>query len=324
MIYCFSSHVLSIDEFAIQAQYAQHLGKFCLFDIEAGKTVNEFGECVNVKRKRVLLRASCGEREQIICELESMGAILAETVEDIKKIEKWTTFYSDRPIALFRDKNSIRQALQKGTYSWMTPSAGLFIKSKRKGFSAIVNGSQLLNKSFWCWEKTVRKNSLADEYIVSEAMNISKDEIGFREVRLFVRNHQIQNMSRMIHTLQHEVEKVFYEKGLEVINRLKAMKFPPNYVLDLAEIETPTIKKIVMIEMNTITSSMCYVNNSIFPLRSNAMKSYGVEYAYDDKIFPEKYDLVSKTGICYEYRNTYPAILIDLANIGTKTPLKRT
>ena len=84
--------------------------------------------------------------------------------------------------------------------------------------------------------------------------------------------------------------------------------FPANYVLDLGEfVDCNGDSYIDIVELNPISCSMCYVNNSIYadvvPEISECQHQLmmGVEFCYDSIANPKNYDTLRISNKNYTY-----------------------
>ena len=84
--------------------------------------------------------------------------------------------------------------------------------------------------------------------------------------------------------------------------------FPANYALDLGEfIDSNGNSYIDIVELNPISCSMCYVNNSIYtnvvPEISECQHQLmmGVEFCYDAIANPKNYDMLRISNKNYTY-----------------------
>lgn len=83
--------------------------------------------------------------------------------------------------------------------------------------------------------------------------------------------------------------------------------FPSSYVLDMGLFEKNGETFADVVEMNPITTSLCYVNNSIFEEEVQEIAglktkwNIGVEYCYDALEHPERYVETRHVGEQYSY-----------------------
>ena len=91
-------------------------------------------------------------------------------------------------------------------------------------------------------------------------------QLGTREIRHIILNNQVVNSSRSLHSLKHTVPKSHKNIAVHVADHIRSLGvFPDNYALDLGEfVDCNGDSYIDIVELNPISCSMCYVNNSIY------------------------------------------------------------
>lgn len=174
----------------------------------------------------------------------------------------------------------------------------MFVKSKRKGFSAIISVNRL--KSSDSEIRTFLHDCVyrcGDTLLLAKYLPLRSDSLGARETRHFIFNNKVINSSRYLYNLQHIVPRSHIEYAGNVADRIKALgSFPSNYVLDVGEFqyEDGSIE-LDVVELNPVSCSTCYINNSIFDeLVREAKEQYnrthmGFEFCYDSLSNPQEY-----------------------------------
>ena len=122
---------------------------------------------------------------------------------------------------------------------------------------------------------------------------IDDDGIGYDEL---VKDPETRNAYVMI-------------KAIEIADYLCKIDFPKNYVLDLGEFKQDASIFLDVVEINPISCSLCYVNNSIFTelipeiefLYCQCM--FGYEYCYDYLNHPHDYSINKSANGDYAYKN---------------------
>ena len=91
-------------------------------------------------------------------------------------------------------------------------------------------------------------------------------QLGTREIRHIILNNQVVNSFRALHSLKHTVPKSHKNIAIHMVDHIRRLGvFPANYALDLGEfIDSNGNSYIDIVELNPISCSMCYVNNSIY------------------------------------------------------------
>ena len=145
--------------------------------------------------------------------------------------------------------------------------------------------------------------------VLSKYLPIKNDSLGTRETRHIILNNQVVNSSRSLHSLKHTVPKSHKNIAIHMANHIRSLGvFPANYVLDLGEfVDCNGDSYIDIVELNPISCSMCYVNNSIYadvvPEISECQHQLmmGVEFCYDAIANPKNYDTLRISNKNYTY-----------------------
>ena len=125
-------------------------------------------------------------------------------------------------------------------------------------------------------------------------------QLGTREIRHIILNNQVVNSSRALHSLKHTVPKSHKNIAIHMVDHIRRLGvFPANYALDLGEfIDSNGNSYIDIVELNPISCSMCYVNNSIYadvvPEIGECQRQLmmGAEFCYDAIANPKNYDML--------------------------------
>lgn len=307
MLYCFvDKDIDSLEErdpLMLQYNYAKHIGK-CLIINSACQNVQEISTTGNAEEK-IWLRATCENArygQQII---EKNGRRIIETENEIRKIEHWERLnITKRKIysCMLSDVKSLPMFILQNISKY----ANCFIKTRKKGMCAIIPTSKLLNGDV-SLEK-IQSICNQDEILISEYLDVKKDSLGKRETRFFVLNGKILNASRMVRSIKHFVIPSHYIFAQEIVYRISQKEaFPQNYVLDIGEFISNGQKMLDVVELNPITTFMCYVNNSIFDLYTREISPYpegvdfGSEFCLDALQHPDDYMDVRISNREYQY-----------------------
>lgn len=236
MYYCFLKeevNKLINDPLEIQRKYAQRLGRVCIGSLNEQTIVDEAGRSINIKNKKVLLRCTYDNLINGLHLLKKYGAGLAETEEDIKKIEEWYTLgFTERHLWEITLPDLL--AVQ----SWVSGTADIiFLKSKQKGFSAVISTARIANRDSSVIEfLETNSRKFGSKMILSKYFPIRSDSLGTRETRHVVLGHRVTSSSRMLHSIKHTVPRSHKTKAQTIADKIRySGALPPNYVLDLGE-----------------------------------------------------------------------------------------
>ena len=128
-------------------------------------------------------------------------------------------------------------------------------------------------------------------------------------MRCGILNNQVVNSSRALHSLKHTVPKSHKNIAIHMVDHIRRLGvFPANYALDLGEfIDSNGNSYIDIVELNPISCSMCYVNNSIYadvvPEIGECQRQLmmGAEFCYDAIANPKNYDMLRISDKSYTY-----------------------
>lgn len=321
MFFCFVSedikHLDNTDPLYIQIEYAKRIKKFIFCDFESRKIMDENSKPCSVAGEKIFLRASCDTVSTAIKLITDNGGSVLESESDIKKIEHWESLpIIKRNILSLKSKDLSERNFNNDVTDLLLSQPKIFIKSRKKGFSIVTPSEKVLCGDPVLDEILKSNNYLSEDLLLSKCYEINKDSLGKKEARFFVFNGKIYNSSRAVHSVRHSVPKSFIAKAQEITNIIGNQKdFPFNYVLDLAEFRDGTEKFIDVLELNPITSSLCYINNSIFNESVREINDIslsfaaGYEYCLDALKNPERYVFFRGAGENYEYCNPEHYIL---------------
>jgi len=317
MYYCFvSADFENLDHsnpLFIQSEYAKRIGKYICCDLARRIVVDKDDNEISISGNSVLLRASCETIDDAIEFLLYRGADLVERPDDIDKIEHWDNLsVVKRNIHTLSHEEILTRNFHEDFRAFLRKNEKVFIKSCKKGITIKTLSKYLLDGNNELLEliASLSKNN-NDTFLCSKCYEIKKDSLGTKEARFFVLDNRIVNYSRMVHSIKHTVPKSLISAACEIVEIIHSSNlFPQNYVLDLAEFMDEDQKFIDVVEMNPISTSLCYINNSIFletvPEIKN-VKDYfqaGNEYCYDFLFNRERYVLDRLAGQNYEYIRT--------------------
>ena len=314
MLYCFVEEDLlglcDDNPLLIQVNYAKRLGLFCSCSLTKETIHDEELRLIDLNCEHVFLRATCDTTTQAACIIEKSGAKLIETPDDIRMIENWDSLpLAKRRIFSVKFKDLLDETFSDSLEAFLSATPFIFAKTRKKGFCVEISSQRLLHfdseiSDFFnshCTHKS-------DELMISEKLEVKADSLGLRETRHFVFNGTISNSSRTLHSVKHTVPQTLLDLTINYVEIISAHKaFPKNYVIDVGEFNKNGSTFLDIVELNPISSSLCYVNNSIFDIvvpEVAALKKstgMGVEYCYDAMMNKTRYTQSRYSNANYTY-----------------------
>ncbi len=317
MLYCFVKQDLHNSEedhpLMLQANYAKRLGSFCCCDLLNGSVTDQEGKPVGVEGERIFLRADCRSLATAYGMLARRGGVLVETADDAERIEHWDSLaLTDREIVDISVADILNRAFSEGARRILDKYPFAFIKSREKGFTAQVRSSKLLRGDRDIADFLVRQSrETSGELMLTKLLHVKRDSLGRRESRHFVMRGKIVNSSRSVHSVKHTVPRAQMEKAALFVERIsRSGKFPENYALDIGDFEDDGALLTDIVEINPISSALCYVNNSVFDVEVpeiaelRTRMGLGAEYCFDALTHPERYVQRRLSNVSYEYIST--------------------
>lgn len=304
MIFCFVKEdfdKIRIDNpLYLQAEFSKEINSFCQLNLKEQIITDKNGDVINPNIP-VVLRTTCTNIDRALQVLDNLNILVVESKKDIDIIEEWFKYY--------KTKRDIIEISAVQIFNAELPhSEKLFIKSKKKDFSLVTNSENIMNRDAR-FVKFIKDKCSNEKLLVSNFIEICKDSLGVKETRHFVFNRKIINSSRCFYSLKHNVPKSQIRAAQDIVNQLSVLDyFPKNYVLDVGEFIENGEKYIDVVEINPLSTSMCYVNNSIFENPNYIFNfensfGFGYEFFYDFLKNPKNYVLERVFGVNYEYIN---------------------
>lgn len=317
MYYCFVQEDLvnlgDEDSLVIQAKYAKRLGLYCCCRLSERIIVDQDNQSIDIKCKYILLRATCNTMQQAAAILEDNGADLLEKFDDICAIEHWDSLnLAKRKIFTVSFRDIFENTFSDQINAFLLETPQVFVKSREKGFCVQFPSQRLFQRetellNFF----KVRCTHISNELLLSEKLGVKADSLGLKESRHFVFGGVISSSSRTLHSIKHAVPQTLLAKAAHLVDAISLQtQFPQNYVLDVGEFERKGEIFCDIVEINPVTSSLCYVNNSVFdkrvPEAAGLQKKMGmgIEYCYDAIAHPDRYMQKRYSQACYEYTST--------------------
>lgn len=201
----------------------------------------------------------------------------------------------------------------------------VFFKTKNKNYSGIIevldltNSSRIINKALETHQN--------EDFIISDVVDILKDDFGPLEYRCFVVNNKILNVSRVHDYLYHKIDENIIFEIQNYIERLEKTDFPDSYVIDIFEyIDEFGEKNIDILECNPIIASGTFLYNSVFLrdynlLHTNPEENIPLENKNNKKSKYYGYEVEgnTRTSICYNLPGGFAADCMSIKMFGRVT-----
>ena len=315
MMYCFIEEELhSIpedDPFFLQAKYAELQNQFCTVNSKDGRIKDGRGNFPDVMGKQVMLRSSYDSMRKGISFLQKQGVQLLEQQKDIEVIEAWHSLHlTQRKIYSLTCHELLNGIYEREIQRVLEEEEYVFLKTQRKGFSAKVHTDVILqgqNRLKEILQKYCQYPE--DKLLLSQYCTLKRDSMGSIESRHMVFKHAVINSSRCFRSIKHNVPWKLIQEAENIITKIKEYDFPDSYVLDMGIFRKGEKEYVDVVEINPITCSMCYVNNSIFLTQNSNLEKIqkrwgmGAEYCLDYSKHPERYFSQRITTEEYGYQN---------------------
>lgn len=258
MVYCFNFLNFHIKRIQLEIDRAKEIGAFIYYDEENDIFLDMDNREVNVEGLDVVPVSGLLQLPKMIEALSKQGASIPNSYDDILMIEDWYKYIeTNRNLVPFKGKN-----LEDDTFlSYLIETFGdqneVFLKTVKKDFNGIVKVADLINK-----DSDLRQAfsyHLEDDFIISNKVNIDKDNLGPLEYRAFIMNNRIMNISRITDEVYHSIPVDVLKYYQSILKELPS-DFPYSYVLDVFSHDGV----FDILEFNPIEGSGKYLYNSIF------------------------------------------------------------
>ena len=322
--YAFSAEFGS---FELEAKYAKDLGKYLFYDEDKDIFLDKDGNQVDITGLDILPRTGVLQAKALVDAIYRHGATSTWVKPgDYEKVLAWPDY-----IKTIR-RNMIvsgREILENPEKIMEIFGVGdVFFKTKEKNYSQIISMEKLLSKEGGFYEAL--KAHQDDDFILSDVVDIRKDEFGMREFRAFVVDGRPVNISRVHDYLVGIVNPDFEYKVIEVMDSVKDTDFPRCLVIDMFEYYDENGEvKIDVLECNPFIASGTYLYNSVFGRKGylnhipmdGSMDPY--ETIPDEKMKYGPVEMYSKDSkvkgrpsICYELPGGFAADIISYSMFG--------
>ncbi len=259
MYYCFNAKEFD-DKQRTNREIAYAVEHKCFIyydeDEDVFKDYND--NIIDVSNKQVIPASFIMQLPSMIEALQNKGAIIPNTLEEIRKVEEWYKYFETQRLTLhFTGADLNNQEFLNYLYEVFQNNPEVFLKTKKKDFNGVIDLSELFDK-----ESDLRKAFTYhedEEFILSEKVDVNTDEIGRQEYRIFVFKNRIMNISRITDRTYHQIPIEVLEYAERIISG-KPLDFPSTFVLDIFSYQN----MYDILEMNPFEASGRYLYNSIF------------------------------------------------------------
>ena len=201
----------------------------------------------------------------------------------------------------------------------------MFFKTKFKNYSNIIDVIKFVDKED-NFNKALEVHR-EDDFIISDVVEIVKDDFGSLEYRAFVVNGEIYNISRIHDQLFCTIPDNVMKKLNSVVEKMAGTEFPKSYVVDLFVYQDSYDGQAVdVLEFNPIVASGTYLYNTVFERiadlnHSDPLNSIPTEIRKYGSLEECGYDVVSNThrSICYNMPGGFAADIMSFNLLGTRS-----
>lgn len=252
MLYCFESD--DIRKFIIhEKEYSKLESMGILYSKNDNKFVNMNGKEIVIANQKIFPRTE--HKELLIKAINNFSGKSIQTLDDIKKISNWTQYYhTKRKLEVINKENYLEEN---------------YIEKLKEDYES----------------KLYIKESTNNKIIISEKVEIKKDQYGQKIYRCFIGNNEIINISRK--TFQkHMIDPIVFAKSKLIVDNMPK-DFPKYYVMDVFEYLKNGITEIDVMKFSPIISAEPYLYNSVMDIRQDIL-----HFNMDD--IPEQKQLIKK------------------------------
>ena len=203
MLYCFYNYKRGLKEHADAEQiFAKRNKTFCIFDPEEETFKNEYDEKINIKGEIIFPVSGILKNDQFLDKIKENGGIIPSDLDKQDIVINWLDYYKPKRKIL---KVKGYQLLDDKFLKIIENLFGeeFFFKTLEKNYSKCININYLKNKKSILYNTIILHKD--EEFIISEKVNILKDDLGKKEYRIYVYNGNIINISRATISILHKV-----------------------------------------------------------------------------------------------------------------------
>ena len=272
MIYCFDKN-LPFDYSREEMNICKNNGNAILYDEEESIFTDFEGNKIDINGFTIFPRTGVMQIKKMTEDILSQGGVPALSLEETEKLEQWPKYYeTERKMKVLTGKDLLNQEVVKSLEREF--SNKIFIKTVKKGFSAVIPISLLKDNE--CVFYKALTHHQADEFIVSEPIELTKDKYGKKEYRCFVVENEPFNISRFTTEVFHEIDEDVLMHLHGVIEKGK-QTLPSTYVVDLLEYEKDGEKHIDVSEFNPPQASGLYLYNSLLEASNDILHKKNIK-----------------------------------------------
>ncbi len=260
-------------------EYSFTQNNVCYYDEETDKFYDRNGQEFDVKNKRILIKSGIQELNLILQAILEKRGIPVNRVQDLKRICNWNQEVSTERITftvtgkVLLESEEIKQKIVE-----MAGETGkFFLKTKKKDFSSLIYVEELFNSNLGLLEAL--KIHAEDEFIISEEIEIVKDDLGNLEYRCFVIDGEICNISRPLFLTYHSISKEVEKAAQKLLDKIKKISdFPSTFCLDFMQCQIPRTNVIIydFVELNPLEATGEYLYNTRFENEASADTNYSL------------------------------------------------
>lgn len=263
MFYCFNEISNTFKE---EIEYAKSIDRYIYYNEMKDIFLDKAGNEIDITNLLIFPRSKIQRSRKLIASIIKKKGISIMEEYDFDKTLNWPYYINTKR------RNMIisgRQIIAKNELITDIFDKGqILFKTKEKNFSRIIDIS-LITGGDLIYSKTIEEHQ-DDDFIISEPIDIIKDEFGPLEYRTFIVNQEILNISRISKTLSPSIPKEVIDKIIETKESLKETDFPKSYVIDIVIYLDKDGKKVIdVLECNPVIASATFPYNSIFGKSKN-------------------------------------------------------
>ena len=258
---CYYCYGVRKNLFDNEIEYAKALGKYIFYDPKRDGFFDKDNNQIDIRNKKIFPRAGVSEAKRLVEAVIRHGGDSVVKKDDYDITLNWPYYLKTKRNNIILSGEQIISNPELITRIFGDNT--VFFKTKHKNFSRIINTSNFFKKDL-SFIQALEEHS-NDDFIISDAVTIEKDENGPLEYRAFVIDGEIFNISRISYNLLSNIPKAVIEILKEAVTSLKGTGFPESYVIDLfTYIDKDGNKVTDVLECNPIVASGTYLYNSIF------------------------------------------------------------
>lgn len=264
MYYCFIKNMKDSDDTEYIKKYCSLNNIAIFYSIDEDKFYDKDNNVISISGKKIFPKTWSKYEEEICGAIEKHGGLSIVSKDEIIRCLNWYKYYNTkRKLEVLKGKD----LLDYETIKRIKEEYGniIFFKTIMKDYSGNLNVEYLKDKESLI-SRTLSYH-LDDEFIISEKVNITEDDLGQKEYRLFVVDGKITSISRTTPYVFHKIEPHIYEEVKKIVEKAKLIA--SSFVMDIFEYEKDDKMNIDVVEFNPIVASGLYLYNSLIDLSGN-------------------------------------------------------